>query len=267
MPAPTVSFVPSSMRTNAPVTRLARVGLDGQRARDAQPHAADVVEREAVGRGRALGGREVEPVAHLVDDRAHGGGAVLQGEPRAGAQRRLREPADVGEQLARRDRRRLGGDEHVPAPEVEVAVDAHRHRLPGGRRLERRRRASRPRRRARAGPRAARRPRRPAAARRPRRGRRRRGRRRPGRAAPTGPGSAARPARRPAARASRGARAAAGPAYQPSRVRALDHVVAVQRAHRQRPDRAEPDPRREQVEVGHDAVEDLLATSRRDPSC
>ena len=39
---------------------------------------------------------------------------------------------------------------------------------------------------------------------------------------------------------------------------ALHDVVAVQRAHRQRPDRAEPDLRGEAVEVGHDAVEDLL---------
>ena len=112
------------------------VGLDRQRARDAQAHVADVVEREAVGRRRALGGREVEPVAHLVDDRAHGRGAVLEGQPRARAQRRLGEPADVGQQLARRHRRRLGGDEHVPAPEVEVTVDAHRHRLPGRRGLQ-----------------------------------------------------------------------------------------------------------------------------------
>ena len=73
----------------------------------------------------------------------------------------------------------------------------------------------------------------------------------PGRAAPTGPGSAARPARgrqleRLEVLEQRRARVPAQP------LRALDHVVAVQRAHRQRPDRAEPDLRREAVEVGHD---------------
>ena len=103
--------------------------------------------------------------------------------------------------------------------------------------------------------RAARRPHHPAAARRRRRGRRRRA---PRRAAPTAPGSAARAGAPAGSSTVSRCSSSGGPAYQASRSDALDHVVAVQRAQRQRRHRAEPDLRGEAVEVGHDAVEDLL---------
>ena len=182
---------------------------------------------------------------------------MLQSEPGAGAQGRLREPAHVRLERARRHRRRLGGDEHVAPPEVEVAVDAHGHRLPGGRRVERAaERLDRGHARAHA------------------RGKRHHLGARPqltaGDTAGVGAAVSGGVAQDPLHREAQLARHAggqlqrlevleqrrAGVPAQP--LRALDHVVAVQRAHRQRPDGAEPDPRREQVEVGHDAVEDLL---------
>ena len=179
---------------------------------------------------------------------------MLQRQLCAGLQRPLRQPADVGLQLAHRHGRRLRGGEQVAAREVEVAVDPHRHRLAGRGRLQR------PVERLHDGhPRAL-------AAR-----QRDDLRARPQLAAGDAPRvGALLAAQHPLDREAQLARLAdrqldrlqvleqrrARVPRQP--LRALDHVVAVQRAHRQRRHRAEPDLRGEAVEVGHDPVEDLL---------
>ena len=178
--------------------------------------------------------------------------AVLQQQPRAGAQRRLGEPAELGLELAGHLRRVLGGGEQVAAGEVDLVGRADRHR-------QRRRRPRRaPVERPHAGDARAgaggqrRRPRRPGAAR----------RRRAARVAADSPPSVAqhelhragaatrrRRARRAARRVSR-CSSSGGPAYQGSRGRALDDVVAVQRA-----DRQEVTSRRRAARLAHAAVE------------
>ena len=77
-PPPTVSLVSSSIRMNAPVTRLSRVRVgDHGRAR-AQRHLADVVDRQ---RGRlelALERLRVGPLADLLNGGADRAGGVLE---------------------------------------------------------------------------------------------------------------------------------------------------------------------------------------------
>ena len=181
-------------------------------------------------------------------------GSVLQSQLLAGAHRLLGEPADVSLERSHRLRRGLRRRQQVPAREVELAVDPHRHGLPGRRGLER------------AVERLHRRhPRALAARQRDHLGTR------PQLAA----GDAARvgallAAQHPLDREAHPARLAGRhldglevleqrrPGVPAQPLRALDHVVPVQRAHRQRRHRAEPDLRGEAVEVGHDPVEDLL---------
>ena len=175
--------------------------------------------------GRARRGLEVEPVVDRVDAR-DGRGAVLEREPGARARRRVAEPADVGGELARGHRRRLGGGEQVAAADVEVVVERDRHRRRRGRgvqrAVERLDRATRVR--APEGSATTSSPGRSSPpATRPAYGA---ARRRRGRAARAGPGSADRRARSRAARVSRCA-SSGGPAYQAQARRALDDVVAV----------------------------------------
>ena len=106
MPAPTVSFVASSSRMNAPVARFSRVRVDAERLGEPEPDDADVVQLEPLRRGSVGERVDVDDRDELLDDGAHGPGRVLDGELRARLERTLAHPADARLQLACDDRRR-----------------------------------------------------------------------------------------------------------------------------------------------------------------
>ena len=68
-PRPTVSFVPSSMRMNAPGRAVVAVGVDDERLGELERDAADLVQPELGRLGVAVQGVDVERVAQVVDDR------------------------------------------------------------------------------------------------------------------------------------------------------------------------------------------------------
>ena len=63
-----MSFVASSIRMNAPVARLRAYEVDGERLGEAQPHDAEVVQLEPLGRGPVLERVHVDDRDELVDD-------------------------------------------------------------------------------------------------------------------------------------------------------------------------------------------------------
>ena len=89
---------------------VARVGVGHERRAQAQLHAADVVERRAPRRGSGSSVWTSTRCSTRVDDRAGGAGRVLDRVARAGAQRRVGHPADVGRRARApaRARRRRG---------------------------------------------------------------------------------------------------------------------------------------------------------------
>src|SRR4029077_11660739 len=62
---------------------------------------------------------------------------VLDGKPGAGLERLLGHPAELGDDLARHDRGAVRVGEHVAAADVDVVLEANRHRLGRDRGLER----------------------------------------------------------------------------------------------------------------------------------
>ena len=263
MPAATVSFVASSMRMNAPVAW--RVGVGRDLAAEPQPHVRDVVERAARRRG-PVERLEVDPAVDLVEPRRHGARAVLEQEAVRRRRRALAEPADVGAR-ARARHRGVDSTAAISSPRARSTSSSRRTDTDSGASTAsaaRRRRA--PRRPACARRTAARRPRRPAAAR-PPRAARRPSARRPRRAARAAP-AAARRARRAARPDRLQALEQRRPGVPGHRSRALDDVVAVQRADRDELDLVQADLRGERRAPRRTtSSKRLLGRSRRGPSC
>ena len=264
MPAPTVSLVRSSMRMKAPVMRLRsyRSASTGALVRSA--HAADVVELERPG-GRLLAS------------------VVMSSRPCDGLDGRAHRARRVLEHVARARRAAARRPSSTPSRRARARPSARRRARRSGRRGRRRARRRAARSPTAAGPPASSGPscvldrRRPSCARRDGStstsspaaqraarelpgvaGARRRGRRAGG--SPTAPGGAASSGcGRGAPRPSRAARAAAAPSYQGARVRALDHVVAVQRRDRDDARRRATSSRlAERAELGLDLAEARL---------
>ena len=270
MPAATVSFVASSTRMNAPVAWLRGVGrrpASCRRARSA--HAADVVQRELVG-GRAARAsrsragrrsRRVAPAPSRVPCFSASGAPAAQRRARPSQQ-------TVGLELARqraarpRRRRSARRARGRPRPRARTDTDSGAATASAAARRRRDRGDARARRREGSTTTSS-----------------------PGRSAPRGEpaGGPARAVlaaqhelhRQPQRRAPAGGStdvsrrsSSGGPAYQGSRSRALDDVVAVQRADRdeRRPSRR-PIFGAKQSNVAHDRGRSAPPTSRRGPSC
>ena len=127
MPAPTVSFVASSIRMNAPVRAVVGIGIDRERLAQAQPDAGDVVQLEVRRLALVLERVDVDHGDELVDDRAHRARRVLDHELRPRLERLLGHPADRRLELARDGGRLRRVGEHVAAGDVEVVGEPDRH--------------------------------------------------------------------------------------------------------------------------------------------
>src|SRR5919197_1830797 len=119
-----------------PGAGIACVGVEGERRRGPQRHAADLVRGQL---GRPLGpghGLDVELVAEVGDEAGHDPRRVLDEDPLASAQGPLREPADGRLHVLGHARSRLilaVGHDQVAPRDVERPGQADRHRLPGRR--------------------------------------------------------------------------------------------------------------------------------------
>ena len=134
MPAPTVSFVASSTRTNAPVVRFSGYGSTASGSESRSVTSARSFSSSRSGAGTSRECLHVDLRAELVHDRARPPARVLHGEPGAGLERALAHPADPRDELAGGNGGRVRVGEHVAAGDVEVVLepdhDGHRrHRL------------------------------------------------------------------------------------------------------------------------------------------
>src|SRR5665647_2188726 len=111
--------------STVPGVRLGRDRLGG-----ADPQTPDVVEPQVVGRHDPDGGEVQDPV-DCTDDRPRGAGRVLEQHPAALAQGNVREPADGGDQVARRLGCGGGGTDEISASHVDVVGEAQRDRARG----------------------------------------------------------------------------------------------------------------------------------------
>src|SRR5437588_7061651 len=107
---------------------IAAVWVEGEGSARAQAHAPDVIELELLRRGNALERVHVDHVLDRIHDRGGGARGVLEQISRAGAQRLLGHPADVGDELAR-DRGGLVGEaDQLAARDVELVLEPQRER-------------------------------------------------------------------------------------------------------------------------------------------
>ena len=268
IPAPTVSFVASSMRMNAPVSRFSAYGSTASGSERRSRTTPMSFSSSRSGRGDLLERLDVGERDELVDDRAHRARRVLDADLRARLERPLAHPADARLDLARDDRRRAPGRRACCRGRRRRRRRAGSSPTAAARRPRAARRRSRPPRRASAGPTAARRPRRPPARRRPRpcpRSRGSRGARRTSAGSPTAPGSggASRFRSNAISIVSR-CSSSGGPSYHGMCSERVDDVVAAAApTSGSRAGRREAEQSRGRGRSRRSAP----ATSRRDPSC
>ena len=129
MPAPTVSFVDSSIRMKEPVLRLRTYSstMSGSaRRRRTTPRS---LSSSLSGARPVLERMDVDDAEDLVDAGGNGSRRVLDEKTVAGRDRPLGHPADARGHLACDGRRPFGIGEQVPAGDVDVVLEEDRHRL------------------------------------------------------------------------------------------------------------------------------------------
>ena len=112
---------------------LRAVGIEGEGAVERQHDRADVVRAKRA-RRRAVAAVGIDALADRLDGRGNGGGAELQREDRALAERPVPRPEHAGREPLGDGRRRARRRDDIAAGRVEGIGEDERHRLSGLRR-------------------------------------------------------------------------------------------------------------------------------------
>jgi len=110
------------------------VGIDRERLLRLDLDPGDVVARQRrIGRAGLAPGdlAQIEPTIDALDPRGDVARTMPQPELRARPRRLVVEPGEVGTEAAGDAGRCIGGDDQVAARDVELAIQAQRHRLAG----------------------------------------------------------------------------------------------------------------------------------------